>query len=202
MTSPETTPDTGGGRTPAQVLREARRRDSQTKRARVLQVVEEMTRSGEPITFAAVARVANVSSWLVYADGVRHHIEAAQRQRLASPAADQLGGKSSSAAGLRTDLELARAEIRELRGERDKLRQAARLHLGQQLDQISSKDLIARVDELTDRNGRLEAQLAETRTSNDALQQRVTELENDLAAARTSLRRMIRATNQQEQESP
>jgi hypothetical protein len=201
VTSLDTTPAAVGRRTPAQVLREARQRDSQAKRARVLQALEEMTGAGESITFAAVARTAGVSTWLVYAEGVRHHIEEAMRRCPAPRPSDRSAGHPASVAGLRTDLELARAEIRELRAERDKLRQAARLHLGQQLDQISSKDLIARIDELTERDGRLEAQLAKTTADNGALQQRVIELEDDLAAARTSLRRMIRATNQQEQET-
>jgi hypothetical protein len=64
--------------TPAQVLREARRRDSLTKRQRVRDTLEGMIRRGDQITFAAVARAARVSTWLVYADGVRKHIEQAR----------------------------------------------------------------------------------------------------------------------------
>jgi outer membrane protein TolC len=50
-----------------------------------------------------------------------------------------------SAASLRTDLELARQEIRDLRAERDKLRETIRRQLGQQLDTISTKDLTTRI---------------------------------------------------------
>ncbi len=42
-------------RTPAEVLGESRRRDSQAKRGRVLTVLEEMVRGGDPVSFAAVA---------------------------------------------------------------------------------------------------------------------------------------------------
>ena len=62
-------------RTPADVLREARRRDSDRKRDQVFRTVDAMKRDGTPITFAAVARNAKVSQWLVYADGVREYIE-------------------------------------------------------------------------------------------------------------------------------
>lgn len=78
--NPHPTASSAGGsasRTPAQVLREARRRDSRTKRARVLDAVQEMARHGDRITFAAVARAANLSTWLTCADGVHEHIESA-----------------------------------------------------------------------------------------------------------------------------
>jgi hypothetical protein len=48
-------------RAPADVLRESRRRDSQAKRGKVLAVLEEMVRRGDPVSFAAVARAAGVS---------------------------------------------------------------------------------------------------------------------------------------------
>jgi hypothetical protein len=54
------------GRTPSEVLRESRRRDSTTKRQRVRATIEEMLRTGDRITFAAVARASEVSTWLVY----------------------------------------------------------------------------------------------------------------------------------------
>lgn len=109
---------------------------------------------------------------------------------------DEQSGRSVSAASLRTDLELARDQIRALRAERDKLREKTRLQLGQQLDQLSAKDLTARIDELTQDNSRLAAQLGQATGENTQQRQRVTELEDDLAAARTSLRRMIRSNNQ------
>ncbi|MGH3687671.1 MAG: hypothetical protein ACRDSM_22030 [Pseudonocardiaceae bacterium] len=50
------------------VLREARRRDSVTKRQRVLHTITELERQGEPISFAAVARHAQVLSVVDLAD--------------------------------------------------------------------------------------------------------------------------------------
>jgi chromosome segregation ATPase len=179
-----------------ELLRAARRQDSLTKRQRVLTTLERMERERVPVTFAAVARAANVSTWLVYAEGVREHIDAARQRQLTQPARDQRAGLSASAASLRTDLELARREITDLRTERDKLRQSLQKQLGRQLDALAHRDLVDRIDELTRDNQRLTDQNRQLTTSSQQLGQRVTDLEDDLAAARTSLRRMIRDTNQ------
>ncbi|MFJ8028709.1 hypothetical protein [Streptomyces sp. NPDC096311] len=77
---------------------------------------------------------------------------------------------------------------------RDRLRTAMSHHLGQQLDAVSSQDLTTRVDELTQHNHQLADQIQPT-GENTALHARVTELEDDLAAARTSLHLMIRDEN-------
>jgi chromosome segregation ATPase len=178
-----------------QVLREARRRDSLTKRQRVLAAVQEMEHRREPVTFAAVARHARVSTWLVYADGVREHIQAAIKRQAAQPVTDHRAGLTPSTASLRTDLELARQEIRDLRAERDKLRDGISRQLGQQLDATSSRDLATRIGELTRHNQQLADQASQAAADSQALQARIAELEADLAAARTSLRRMIRDEN-------
>ncbi|MEU8482310.1 DUF6262 family protein [Streptomyces sp. NPDC048641] len=179
-------------RTPAEVLAESRRRDSRTKRQRVLSVVEQLLAQGDPVTFAAVARTAGVSNWLVCADGVREHIDKARAQQASRPARDRQSGGTASTASLRTDLELFRTEIRALREERDKLKAVLQRSLGQQLDQAVTKDLVARIDELTSHNHELTTQLQQVQQDNTQLQLRLEEAEDDLAAARTSLRRMIR----------
>ena len=72
--------------------------------------------TGAPITAAAVATAAGVSTWLVYADGIREHLDAARhrqsppqrrRQRRRPPATTP-----ATPASLRTDLAVAREEIR------------------------------------------------------------------------------------------
>jgi len=73
-------------RRPADALREARKRDSLAKRTRVFQVVDDLKATGEPITFLGVAKAARVSNWLVYAEGVREHIDAAPRASTAPSA--------------------------------------------------------------------------------------------------------------------
>jgi hypothetical protein len=66
------------------------------KRQRVLAELERMERERDPITFAAVARAASVSTWLAYAEGVREHIDAAQKRQAAQPLRDQRAGLSAS----------------------------------------------------------------------------------------------------------
>jgi chromosome segregation ATPase len=154
-----------------------------------LAVVAKMLADQEPITFASVAQAARVSHWLVYADGVREHIENAQRQQARQATRAQAAGKSTAPAGLKAEIEVLREENRRLRQEREQLQLAVRRDLGRQLDQLGTADLETRVDELTAANQKLADELASTR-------QELADTQDSLAAARTSLRRMIRAENQ------
>lgn len=182
-------------RTPAEVLKAARQRDSADKRGRVLKAVQDMLRDNRRITFAAVAREAGVSSWLVYAPGLRERIDQARVRQAARGHQDQQSGRKVSTVSEQTDLLLARQEIKRLRTENSQLRQQARVHLGKQVEQLGNHDLVDRVNELTEENLRLSAAERQATTENKELRQRVTELEDDLAAVRTSLRRMIRDEN-------
>ncbi|MFI6368794.1 DUF6262 family protein [Nocardia sp. NPDC050630] len=178
--------------TPAQVLRDARERTSREKRANVLAVIDEMTTRNEPITFTGVARAASVSNWLVYAPGVREHIERARQRQQTQPRLDRETARTANTAGLKTDLAIARTEVARLRTERDQLKATVQRQLGQQLDQYAATDLITRVDELTDQNKILINELAASRRANADLEKQLADVQDDLAAARTSLRRMIR----------
>lgn len=182
-------------RTPAQVLRDARQKDSRTKRARVLSVVDQLVADKEPVTFTRVARAANVSHWLVYADGVREHIEAA-RLRQSRTARGEARGQATAPAGWRVEQEIVREENRRLRAEVERLKAAVRRNLGQQVDQLGAADLGARMDELTAENRKLQDDLAQALVRVEELTGKLTEAEDDLASARTSLRRMIRSENQ------
>lgn len=90
---------------------------------------------------------------------------------------------------------MSRVEVAELRGERDRLREALRVNLGQQLDQLGNRTLIQRITELTEQARRLERSEAEARAQGIELAERVRELECELAATRTSLRTVLRQTN-------
>ncbi|MFC4463778.1 DUF6262 family protein [Streptomyces xiangluensis] len=184
-----------GKRSPREVLAASRRKDSRDKRARVLAVVDQIAARGDAVTFAAVAKEAGVSNWLVYAEGVREHIEAARKKQAGQPRRETQSGLSSSAASLRTDLELSKQQVAALRGERDRLKAALQRQLGQQLDQVGSADLVARVEELTRQHEVLTAERDTLRREKAGLEERLAESEEDLAAARSSLRRMIRAEN-------
>ncbi|MFF7251510.1 DUF6262 family protein [Embleya sp. NPDC008237] len=177
-----------------QSLAQARRRDSLDKRARALTAITALEHDAQPITFTAVARAARVSTWLTYAPGVREHIEAAQlRQTRTTPQPSPQSRPSPTT--LRAELELARQEIKELRAERDRLKDALRHQLGRQLDDLQTPNPTAQINELAHRNRQLTDQLQRATAQDNASQARITTLEEDLAATRTSLRRMIRDEN-------
>jgi len=172
-------------------LHAARQRDSHHKRAHVRATIENMLLAGDPVTFTSVARAARVSTWLVYAQGVREHIESAIQQQRSQPD-DRRPDDPASIASLRTDLAIARDEIARLRADNTKLRHNTQRLLGQQLDQAANGDLVARIDELVAENRGLTDKLRESTGKNSHLRKHITELEEDIAAARTALRRMIR----------
>ncbi|WP_405682309.1 DUF6262 family protein [Streptomyces sp. NBC_00057] len=182
-------------RTSGEVLREARRKDSRDKRAKVLATVDGMVERGEPVTFTAVAKAAGVSSWLVYADGVRVHIEQARSRQATRSHRDDQAGLAPSQASLATDLEIAKADNQRLRTEVATLRRTVQRQMGQQLDQLGAADLAERVEELTCQNRSLRGELDELTRSHAHLQQQLAETEDNLNAARASLRRMIRSEN-------
>lgn len=167
----------------------ARRADSLTKRARVLAAIDQLVAEATPITVAAVARRARVSTWLVYNPELRQAVTAAQARR-----PDKTGG-APAAAATATDLALARAEITRLRAERDRQEHQLRRSLGARVESLAKADLVERVDELTRHNRQLASQLSVANAEGRQLQARIAELEDDLTAARTSLRRVIRAEN-------
>ncbi|MFD7338494.1 hypothetical protein ACFV98_21165 [Streptomyces violascens] len=136
-----------------------------------------------------------MSNWLVYAGGVREHIEAARKRQAGQPHRETQSGMSSSAASLKTDLALSKQEANALRAERDQLKAALQRQLGQQLDQVGTADLVARVDELTRQHEELTAERNTLQREKAELEERIVEIEEELAAARSSLRRMIRAQN-------
>ncbi|GAA2640885.1 hypothetical protein [Streptomyces axinellae] len=177
------------------VLAQARRRDSLDKRQRVLEALAALERDGQKISHAAVARTAGVPTWLTYTDGIREHIHSARNRQTRTPATPPLPGSAPNPASLRAELDLAREEIKDLRQERDRLNNALRHQLGQQLDALHAPDLASRIDELTRDNHQLADQLQQATEENTALRDHLTGLEDDLAAARTSLRRMMRTEN-------
>ncbi|NEA68123.1 DUF6262 family protein [Streptomyces sp. SID12488] len=182
-------------RKPADALREARKRDSVAKRGQVLAAIDTMKDSGTPISFAAVARTAEVSTWLVYAAGVREHVEAAMKGQAKSVRRERKSGVGASAASLATDLELARAETRALRGERDRLKQAVQRSLGAQLDQRGTKELTGRVGELQAEVQRVKDELAAARADNAGLLRELEEARDEVVAVREAGRQMFKNVN-------
>ncbi|MFF6830228.1 MULTISPECIES: DUF6262 family protein [Streptomyces] len=177
-------------------LRASRAKDSEAKTRRALEAVDDLLRTGRRVTVAQVAREAAVSTWFVYNQSQVHQAVqdgiTTQReqgcQNSPVPKAQQV-----SPAGLRTDLALAREEIKDLKKERDRLRDRVRLSLGAELDGVNRNELIERVQQLEQRNTTLDQELSETKDRIAALEGRLREAEDDLTAARTSLRRAMRA---------
>jgi hypothetical protein len=183
----------------AAALKAARAKDSELKRRRALAALQALETTGAAITFTAVAKAAGVSTWLVYAEGVREHIDAARHRHSnhhcgsgTLPAASTQPATSDS---LRTDLAIAREQIKTLRTERDKLQQRLRLQLGAELEAPDRAHLSARVADLETINRQLVAERDARTIEAETAKGRVTELEDDLSAARESLRRVIKAQN-------
>jgi chromosome segregation ATPase len=157
----------------------------------VLDALQELEAAGEVITFPGVARAAGVSTWLAYSPGIREHIESARKRHVAAT----MRNDTVAPAGLRAEIASARDEIKTLRAERDRLQQRLRLHLGAEIDGPQRSELIARLADLETINRRLVAE-RDARSSEERVHdRRVRELEDELTAARESLRRMIRAKN-------
>jgi hypothetical protein len=179
-------------------LKAARAKDSEHKRQRTLAALQNLEATGAPITFTAVAKAARVSTWLVYADGIREHIDAARHRqnnhhRTGTPTAPST--QPATPASLRTDLEIAREQIKTLRADRDKLQQRLRLQLGAELEAPDRAHLTARVADLETINRQLVAERDARAIEADTAKRRLTELEDELSAARESLRRIIKAQN-------
>ena len=186
--------------TRTQAMLAARAQASRDKRQQVLTAVQALEAAGTPVTATAVAAAAGVSTWLVYSDGVREHVEAArlrQADREPGPAAAAPPGRGEpvSQASLRTDLVAARDEISRLRAERDKLRARFRLQLGAEIEGPDRAELIARVASLEAASRQLAAERDARAAEASHAQLRIRELEDELTAARESLRRAIRQAN-------
>lgn len=96
--------------------------------ARASDAIERLDRSGEPITFSAVATTAGVSrAWLYRDPGIRELITRLRSSPPGTPATHR-----ATAESLRTRLDAAREEITRLRAENATLREQAARHLGQQ----------------------------------------------------------------------
>jgi hypothetical protein len=126
-------------------LRQARHRDSRTKRRQALDALGAMVETGEPITFPAVAHRAGVSVSLLYADAdLAGRISSARaRQRQAgSDRAWQLPARSLvTEASLRADLANTKEQNRQLVDELTSLRHRLARDLGANADMAAGRQL-------------------------------------------------------------
>lgn len=181
-------------------LRRSRRRDSTLKRQRATEALDAMEQTGEPITFPAVARHANVSVSLLYGDAdlAARIAEARDRQRQAgNDRAWKLPTRCLvTEQSLRTDLANANQRTHRLAEEVALLRQRLARHLGADADTARGHTTSTQLDQQEHRAAELEA-------DNHLHRQRITKLETDnkeladtLDAARTTNRQLMTQLNQ------
>ncbi len=104
-------------------------------------------------------------------------------------------GVRASAASLACDLELARAQIKELRAERDTLKAAVQRGLGAALETAGTRELTMRINELLAHGERLATERDAAVAENGELKAKLVEAEDNLTAARASLKKMIKGVN-------
>jgi chromosome segregation ATPase len=161
-------------------LHRARTHEAARKRQDVLDTLQTMTGSVR-VTFDLVARQAGVSRQFLYSDPT---LRAAVEQARSRPPSNLSRDVTGDADGLRTDLLLAREEIKRLRSENANLKTRLIQHAAS--SQLASDDAALR--ELTVRN----AELAREASS---LRRQLATAHEDLAAARDTNRDLMTELN-------
>lgn len=114
------------------VIASARRRAAATRK-RAVAALRRMDKTGQPITFDALAREARVSrSWLYNQPDMRAEIEHLRHRRGPAPTGRPLPDRQrASSTSLLHRLEIATQRIRHLEAENKQLREALALALGE-----------------------------------------------------------------------
>lgn len=179
-------------------LTRSRQEQSAAARARIGPAVSELEDAGIRVSVAAVARKAGVSDWLVRhtPDAMLAVREAQARQREGGIEPHPLSPRDGvSAASLRTDLALARDDIKRLRNENRQLRQALQRRLGASAEQVSTGELRERIRELESHNGTLLAQRDHAEQTSETRQQRIRELEEQVEGQAAAIEQLMRDLN-------
>lgn len=186
-------------------LRRARRNDGVTKRRRASDALNAMERSGEAVTFAAVARRAGVSVSLLYADAELSSRIASARDRQRQAGADRawrLPARSLvTEQSLRTELANAKERSRRLAEEVTVLRERLGRQLGGAADVARGEALSPLLDQLERRAAELEADNHRQRRRISQLEVEVRELTETLEAARAMNRELMNELNRNAGES-
>jgi chromosome segregation ATPase len=186
-------------------LHEAKRADSRRKHDRAITTVKRLVDSGSRVSFARVAREANVSTWLVYnsselkkaiQDAIDQQSTEGLKQAPARPAT------AASNASLSTDLALARAEIKSLKQERDTLRKRIERVLGDEVREVDRGQLVERITELEQLLRTAHTNLVDTKKTIATLTDQTQELTEQLDAVRILNQRLIRQSNGHEPYEP
>lgn len=186
-------------------LHDAKRADSRRKHDRAIATVKRLLDSGSRVSFARVAREANVSTWLVYnSTELKTAIQNAIDQQNADglKQAPARPATAASNASLMTDLALARAEIKSLKQERDALRKRIERVLGDEIREVDRGQLVERITELEHLLRTAHTDLADTKKTVTTLTEQTQELTEQLDAVRILNQRLIRQTNGLESHEP
>lgn len=183
----------------SEALRRSRRKDSRDKRQRAADAIEAMEKSGEPITFPAVARRAGVSVSLLYADtDISSRIATARdRQRQAgAERAWKLPSRSLvTEQSLRSELTNAKERARRLAQEVNVLQERLGRHLGAGADAARGQAVGPLLDQLEQRAAELEADNHRQRQRIAHLEAETRELTETLDAARAMNRELMSELN-------
>lgn len=174
-----------------------RRQAAAKKQAQTLEVIERLLALKERVTFADVHRAAKVSTWFVYNNAVvRSAINDAMRvQSDEQPASAVKTTDDRTTQGVRAELADARAEIRDLREERGRLRLRLQRNLGDQIDVASKRDLLERLRVLEDENEQLQQTLLAANTEHANVRLELEQAQSELDGARLALRQTMRAVS-------
>jgi chromosome segregation ATPase len=186
-------------------LHDAKRADSRRKHNRAAATVKRLVDSGSRVSFARVAREANVSTWLVYnSTELKTTIQAAINHQNADglTPAPARPATAASNASLMTDLTLARAEIKSVKQERDTLRKRIERVLGDEVREVDRSQLVERITELEQLLRTAHADLADTNKTITKLTDQTEELTEQLDAVRILNQRLIRQSNSLEPHEP
>lgn len=179
----------------------ARQRASRDKRAHTLHTLDRLQQSGARISFAAVAREAGVSTWLVYNNPeLKQAITDAMKQLARHDDPPPSAASPTSQASLRTDLELARHEIAALRRSERKLRERFQRTLGAEIEQIDRSELAARIDDLETVVAKLRCENNDLVETNTRLPQLAGQQHDDIDTANTLLRRYMKVASRAQAE--
>jgi chromosome segregation ATPase len=182
-------------------LRRTRRQDSATKRHRAAETIEAFERSGEPVSFPAIARRATVSVSLLYSDPelAGRIATARERQRQAGyRRAWQLPVRSLiTEQSLHAELANSKEQTRQLTEEVTLLRERLASQLGADADIARGYAVRPMVDQLEDRAAELEADNHALRRRLAQLESERTELSDTLDAARAMNRELMNQLNRE-----
>lgn len=183
-------------------LHEAKRADSRRKHERALATVDRLVTNGSRVTFARVAREADVSTWLVYNSpelkpAIQAAIQRQQRDGVEPPTSKQ-PSSNVSLASLGTDLAMARDEIKTLKAERNVLRKRVERVIGDEIGEIDRSRLLDRITELEQLLRTTQTDLADAAKTITSLTEQNHELTEQLDAVRILNQTLIRQSNSHE----